>query len=208
MTFLESVNRHQRQSRVCRHALTMCLIAAIPAIASERQGDWTGGYERCDHHSELLRREPMEIGVRFSTSNRKLAEQFASALSFWATIVEMKWHRVEDMSCAVQIVDGTTDLFQSAVVARAQFPHASSFQGWIAFNPAVSLPSPELFVTAVHEFGHVLGLPHSTNPSSAMYFLRTHGPVFLDEADLSALARHHKLRLRVIRHPVLVPRSD
>jgi hypothetical protein len=200
----KSAKPHLHHRSVHRYALIICLIAAIPTIAFDRQGDWTGDYERCNRHRELLKRESMDIGVRFSTTNSTLAEQFAYALSFWATIVDMKWHRVEDTTCALQILDGDADLFRSAVVARAQFPRASSFQGWIAFNPAISMSAPELFVTAVHEFGHVLGLPHNADPSSVMYFLRTQGPVVLDEDDLSALARHHKLRSTIIR-PVLVP---
>jgi len=42
--------------------------------------------------------------------------------------------------------------------------------------------------------GHLLGLAHNPNSSSVMYFLRLDGPVFLDAADLSALATRHKLR--------------
>jgi hypothetical protein len=37
-------------------------------------------------------------------------------------------------------------------------------------------------------------LPHSTNPSSVMYFLQLDGPVCLDSADISALTARHKLR--------------
>jgi hypothetical protein len=56
------------------------------------------------------------------------------------------------------------------------------------------LPADELFVTAVHELGHLLGLQHSSNASSVMYFLALDGPVFLDSADLAALATRHRLR--------------
>jgi hypothetical protein len=106
----------------------------------------------------------------------------------------MEWHSVNGRECAIQVVDGPRRLFASAQSARAQFPTAQSFQGWIAFNPRMTLPANELFTTAVHEIGHLLGLPHSANPSSVMYFLYLDGPVCLDSADLSALAARHKLR--------------
>jgi hypothetical protein len=46
---------------------------------------------------------------------------------------------------------------------------APSNRGW-AFNKAEqSLGSPALFQSAAHEFGHVIGLDHSTDPNSLMY---------------------------------------
>ncbi len=57
-----------------------------------------------------------------------------------------------------------------------------------------ALPANDLFLTAVQELGHVLGLPHSSNPSSAMFFLALDGPVFLDSADPAALAARRHLR--------------
>jgi len=115
-------------------------------------------------------------------------------MSFWAEVLDMEWHTESGRACAVQVVDGHAGLFASAQLARAQFPTARSFQGWIAFNPRMTLPANELFTTAVHEIGHLLGLPHSANPSSVMYFLYLDGPVCLDSADVSALAARHKLR--------------
>ena len=136
----------------------------------------------------------MNLGVRFSTSSPTLKVEFGRAMSFWASILEMNWHEEDSRACAIQAVDGDRDLFRPGEVARAQFPGLPAYQGWIAFNPRVSLPADELFLTAVHEVGHLLGLPHSSNASSVMYFLALDGPVFLDSADLAALATRHRLR--------------
>jgi predicted Zn-dependent protease len=136
----------------------------------------------------------MSLGVRFATAKAQVASAFARAMSFWADVIDMEWHTENGRECAVQVVDGHAGLFGFAESARAQFPMARSFQGWIAFNPRMTLPDNELFATAVHEIGHLLGLPHSANPSSVMYFLYLDGPVCLDSTDVSALAARHKLR--------------
>jgi hypothetical protein len=174
----------------------MLFLAAAGALNVEPLGNWSGNYPPCDQHTELLKRGHMNVGVRFSTSNPVLAAEFARAMDFWAAILEMDWHEENSRNCAMQIVDGRDWLFQHAQVARAQFPEAALFQGWIAFNPRVRSVRSDLFRTAVHEIGHLLGLGHSANASSVMYFLRLDGPLFLDGADLAALAARHKLRLR------------
>ena len=164
------------------------------ALHAEVPGNWSGDYAPCDRHDELLKRSAMELGVRFSTSDRRVAVEFARALDFWSTILDMTWYAENSRKCAIQIVDGHPGLFQPAQVARAQFPEARSFQGWIAFNPGSSLSGNDLFLTAVHELGHALGLRHSPNASSVMYFLRTGDEVVLDGTDLAALELRHKLR--------------
>jgi len=174
--------------------MILCLTMAFTTGAGELPGAWTGPYPLCDGYAEVLKREPMNLGVRFSTSNQKLTVEFSRAMSFWASVLEMNWHEENSRACAIQVVDGDLSLFRPGEVARAQFPGTATFQGWIAFNPKVSLPADDLFLTAVHELGHLLGLPHSSNPSSAMYFLTLDGPVFLDSADLAALAARHRLR--------------
>jgi len=183
---------HQR--RVPKRVMMLCLMIAFTMRAGERPGAWTGPYPLCDDHAEVLKREPMNLGVRFSTSNPKLTAEFARAMSFWASILEMNWHAEDSRACSIQVVDGEIGLFGPADVARAQFPGTPVFQGWIAFNPRVSQSADQLFLTAVHELGHLLGLPHSSNASSVMYFLALDGPVFLDSADLAALAARHRLR--------------
>ena len=177
-----------------RFVFLAALSPAFFATAAERPGDWTGNYPPCGRSADLLNRNRMDLGVRLSTSNRELSAAFARAMDFWSGILDMGWHLEDGRNCAIQIVDGEPGLFKPAEAARAQFPGSPAFQGWIAFNPRITLSADELFSLAIHEIGHVLGLPHSPNTHSVMYFLALDGPVFLDDGDLAALAAHHKLR--------------
>ena len=163
-------------------------------LAVAAPGNWTGNYLPCDRHSELLNHSHMELAVRFSTSDRRLEAEFASALDFWATVLDMEWHREDSRGCSLAVVEGNRGMFEPGQVARAQFPNTPSFQGWIAFNPKFAPDRGEQYFMAVHELGHVFGLAHNPSPSSVMYFLYVGAPMFLDEGDLQALAAHHKLR--------------
>jgi predicted Zn-dependent protease len=61
-----------------------------------------------------------------------------------------------------------------------------------------------MYLTAVHEIGHMLGLRHNPNPESVMYYIDLEGPEVLDAYDLKSLAAHHTLRLDVSRAPIPV----
>ena len=205
LTFLPRVMVASIRIRVLKNLALLCLALAFTSKAAQRPGEWTGDYSPCDRHTELLQRMHMDLGVRFSTSNQELAVEFARAMNFWATILDMNWRQENSRNCAIQVVDGSPGLFKPAEIARAQFLDSPSFQGWIAFNPRASLSANELFLTAVHELGHMLGLSHTENASSVMYFLRLDGPAFLDDADLAALATRHKLRVMVVPPMVSIP---
>jgi hypothetical protein len=179
--------------------LALGLILSATLTAAEPTISWSGDYAPCRANSSLLKREGIKLGVRFSTMNPVVAIEFAHALDFWAKVIDMEWHREDTTGCSIQVVDGYPHLFQPAVAARAQLPGTASYQGWIAFNPKLRMPPDELFLTAVHELGHMLGLPHSSNPSSVMYFLNVDGAVFLDEADLALLSTHYRLRASASR---------
>jgi hypothetical protein len=161
--------------------------------------NWEGPYRPCRNHYDLLSREHMDLGVRISTSNLVLAEQFGRAMNFWSEILDMTWHEAGADNCSVQLVEGTPELFASSdgytwATARAQLPDRGGFQGWIAFNPALSSTTEQMFRDAVHEIGHLFGLHHNPSVLSVMYFDDFGQDRSLDLADLRALAEMHKLR--------------
>lgn len=183
-----------RHRHVFRLLIIWNFVIATSSFADQRTVNWTGPYTACNQHSELLKRDSMDIGVKFSTSNPGLEQQFRRALAFWSAIVEMRWHEDNTDSCALQLVDGTSNILKRSIVARSQFTDWGDFQGWIAFNPTAPLSQTELYLTAVHEIGHILGLKHNPNARSVMYYLDLEGPEYLDASDLALLATRHKLR--------------
>lgn len=178
-----------------------CLFAlvavACSAYAAADGANWSGTFEPCGRRSELLKRGHMELGLRVSVSNGVVAAEVRRALDFWATVVDMSWYEDDTPSCSLQVVDGTRSILTNAAIARSQFTDWSNFQGWIAFDPNAPLTKAEIYLTAVHEIGHMLGLKHNPNPYSVMYYRDLRKHEVLDRSDLRALALRHRLRIAV-----------
>jgi hypothetical protein len=180
--------------------------ASANTAAEHQPENWTGDFEPCSRRTELLKRSHMDLGVRTSTSNPVLAMEFRRAMEFWAGIVDMSWHADETSLCSIQLVDGTSAILRNETVARSQFVDWRNFQGWIAFDPAAPLTQQQMYLIAVHEIGHLLGLKHNPNPNSVMYYLDMRKQEVLDPLDLAALSSRHKLRLSSIQKPLPVTR--
>jgi hypothetical protein len=188
--------------------ISLWLLVGSGVAQAETPANWSANRPPCNQHSELLKQGHMDLGVRVATTNRLLAEQFRRAMDSWAKILDLDWHEDDTENCSIQLFDGDRELFQPVVVAaRSQLPDRNDFQGWIAFNPAQTLSETDLYRISVHEIGHMLGLQHSSNAMSVMYFLDLEGLEWLDPADLAALARHHKLRIATLDKAVAIGAS-
>ena len=189
--------------------IPLCLFVCLGVASGAPPANWSANYAPCNRHSELLKKGHMDLGVRLATSNPFLAEQFRRALDAWAEILDLEWHEDDTENCSIELVDGVSDLFQSApslMVARSQFPDRLDFQGWIAFNPAQTLNETALYWTSLHEIGHMFGLQHSSNAKSVMFGFALDDPEWLDQDDLEALAAHHKLRVESLDKPIRLMR--
>jgi hypothetical protein len=185
----------------------ICLLLAVTfsVAKAETPANWTANNPPCNRHSELLKQGHMDLGVRMATRNLFLAEQFRRALDAWARILDLEWHEDDTQNCSIQLIDGERELFDPGyVVARSQLPDRLNFQGSIAFNPSRLLNETDLYRISVHEIGHVLGLPHSSNAMSVMYGLDLEGPEWLEPTDLVELALHHKLRIATLTTAVAI----
>jgi Matrixin len=190
-----------------RFILLLLVVCASLANAGT-PANWSANYPPCNRHSELLRQEHMDLGVRLATANPVLAREFRRAMETWARILDLDWHEDDTENCSIQLVDGEPQLFQPpAIAARSQFPDRQNFDGWIAFNPGQTLSATELYQISLHEIGHVLGLQHSSNARSVMYGFNLEGQEWLDLTDLTALATHHRLRIAPPDKAVRLPQA-
>src|ERR1041385_4010208 len=89
------------------------LLAASTGIVEASAPNWTAKYSPCSRHTDLLSREHLDLGVRFSSSNPVLSRQFARAMEFWTGVLDLEWHEADSQDCAIQLVDGTPELFAS-----------------------------------------------------------------------------------------------
>lgn len=171
------------------------VLASLPCLA--QVPNWTGPYEPCSNSADLKKTGHLSLGVRYDTSDPGIIREFHEAFAFWAKVLDADFHDEKSTSCAIGIVDGTeTILSDRLMVARAQFPDRSNFEGLIAIDPRAGtyLTYAEAVAVWAHEIGHLLGLRHNPAPRSLMYYIDVNPGSTLDDYDLRALATLHTLR--------------
>jgi hypothetical protein len=169
----------------------------VTAHAQEPLSNWTSADAPCAKYNDLRKPDLGNIGVKIDAAE-PWAEGFRQALGFWNTVLAADFHEETNLdSCAVRIIDAAPDILTNAMAARSQLTEWNNFRGKIAVSPgaAKAMSIAEIYGTAVHELGHMLGLRHNASSQSVMYFLNVNGTEVLDRKDISDLSKHHKLRV-------------
>ena len=173
-----------------------CASPATTQAEEKPLWNWTSADAPCAKYDDLLKPVLGDIGVRLDAAEPWLGA-FHWALSIWITVLAANFHEDTDLNtCAVRIIEGGPNILDHAVVARSQIPDWAGFQGKIAVSPeaAKHMSRSEMYGTAVHEIGHILGLKHNPSCRSVMYFLNVNGSEALDREDILELRKHHQLR--------------
>jgi len=179
--------------------LATSLGCALPGNAQDQlrpRLNWTSADAPCAKYDDLRKPVLGDIGVRLDVAE-PWASAFRSALRFWNTVLAANlFEDTHLITCAVRIIDGGPDILDHATVARSHIPDWAGFQGKIAVSSeaAKHMSTSEMYGTAVHEIGHLLGLKHNRNCRSVMYFLNVNGTEALDHEDILELRKHHQLR--------------
>jgi hypothetical protein len=174
-------------------------LCASPIATRERQqpqSNWTSPDAPCAKFEDLRRPVIGDIGIKIDAAE-PWADGFRRALGFWNTVLTANLHEETGLTaCSVRIIDGGPDILNSTVVARSQITYWANFRGKIAVSKATAkeMNSAEIYATAVHELGHILGLKHNANSHSIMFFLDVDGTEVLDNMDILELSRRHEVR--------------
>ena len=131
-------------------------------------------------------------------------EQFANAFNAWLEPLGVSTDEVPDSGDDFGVAGRTQgdlrfgDIRIAAVplstgVRATSVPHSTMVQGSWAGDILINSDSPwsnlqEVFSVALHEFGHVLGLPHSTDSTSVMFAHGVHDVAIPTPSDVGSLA--------------------
>jgi hypothetical protein len=160
------------------------------------QSNWTSADAPCMKFDDMRKPVIGDIGVEIDAAD-PWANGFRRALRFWNTVLVANFHEENNLNaCSVRIIDSDLGIVSRTVAARAQITDWANFRGKIAVSRAAAkdMNSAEIYASAVHEIGHMLGLKHNASGRSVMYYLDLSGTEVLDSIDIRELGRRHALR--------------
>ena len=144
----------------------------------------------CRNSDALKSATPLNIGVRFNGAPPEVIVEVTKALDYWSTVIQMSWHVSMADDCALDIVSKkwSPDHKGYVQIGGAHFPWSDEYDGIIRYTPRYTSTK-----TFIHEFGHLMGLTHSTDSNSVMYWLADAQGDGLTIEDIVKLSMRHKL---------------
>ena len=185
-----------RFSSIATTLFLACAGSLFGGVLTEPRSNWTSPEAPCANYDDLRKPVIGNIGVKIDVSG-PWADGFRRALRFWNTVLAANFYEETNLNaCSVRIIDGDAGIVSRTVAARSQIADWGNFQGKIAVSRAAAkdMNSAEIYASAVHELGHMLGLKHNANSRSVMYFLNLQGTEVLDSRDILELSRRHAIR--------------
>jgi hypothetical protein len=177
----------------------------IPDHGRPPQSNWTSPDLPCAKFEDLRKPVIGSTGVKIDAAE-PWPDGFRQAFRFWNIVLNANFHEEADLNaCSIRIIEVGPGVLKSGITARSQMTDWANFQGEITVSQAAAkeMNNAEIYATAVHEIGHILGLKHNESSRSVMYFLNLNGTAVLDGKDIRELSRRHKLRPKVLEKSLL-----
>lgn len=169
--------------------LVVGLCACIPAFAHTHR-------EACRAYNGLLTTDHLNVRVKLDQVSAGDAWATKEALKYLATILDMSVIVDNDIrSCNLEPIYANDD---SGRLAWTIMPHSDGFDGTINYNTAHRVQAGPLVAILIHEIGHLLGLCHTRDRRSVMYYLVDSSQVMngsrLTRRDIEEVGKLHALR--------------
>lgn len=146
---------------------------------------------QCSQFYKLYQRGPLDIGVRWLSSDIKPYQ--IEALNKWQEIIRFTWRETAGSDCSISFQMGPASFFvnDEDAMAMADLPHTSEWEGRIYVRPDIrkQLDGWQIEQTMLHEIGHEFGLTHNRDDLSIMTMCGYDRRQSLDLYDLLSLSK-------------------
>lgn len=174
---------------MARFLLVVGLCACTPAFAHSHR-------EACRAYNGMLTTDHLNVRVKLDQVSEGDAWAMKEALKYLATILDMSVIVDNDIrNCNLELIYASDD---SGRLAWTIMPHSDGFDGTISYNTAHRVQAGPLVAILIHEIGHLLGLCHTRDRRSVMYYLVDSRQVVdgsrLTLRDIEEVGKLHALR--------------
>jgi hypothetical protein len=166
------------------------LIAVSPAFGR------THTVNPCGAYADLLYTGHISVRVKLDTVARGDQWAIKEALAYWSTILDLDF-TVDNSpdTCNLEVVYGSRS---TGPLASTIMPHYDGYDGTIRINAFSRVRPAALVAVLIHEIGHLMGLCHTRDKLSIMYYLvdisQSVNSTRLAPADIEMAGRFHALR--------------